>query len=221
VLTFEVSFAPRRKVAGPDIDALVERTLAGDGEAWQELWQTVEPTLYATLRRPRLLGRLSQSEDDCRNIVVEVMGRLRAGDFSRLQQYVAAKRQNAALPFMGWLVVVAKRVAIDYLRAVDTYIDRRHMKDASSPGAWREVVSLPNDSQLPGARPPVTGRSTAHELLAFAGADLPEVQRAALSAWLEGAGFEEIAAGGDPREPAKQVRAALERIRRRFREPKP
>jgi DNA-directed RNA polymerase specialized sigma24 family protein len=197
---------------------LVSETLAGDEQAWQRLWQQVEPTLYATLRRPQVLGRLSQSEDDCRNIVVEVMSRLRANRFARLAQYVEARRQNPAVPFIGWLVVVAKRVAIDYMRAHETYVDRRHDKDASSPGAWRDIRTLPSDSQLPGARPAVTGRGTAHEMYAFAGAELPIEQRLALAAWLEGATFEEIAAGGDSREAEKLVRAALVRLRRRFRE---
>jgi DNA-directed RNA polymerase specialized sigma24 family protein len=166
-------------------------------------------------RRPHLLGRLSQSEDDCRNIVVEVMARLRADSFARLEQYAAARRENPSLPFMGWLVVVAKRVAIDYLRAHETYVDRRHVEGASSPGTWRQLVALPSDSELPGERPAITGRGTAHELLSFA-ADLPEDQRTALAAWLEGATFVDLAADGDARDAEKRVRAGLERIRRRF-----
>src|SRR5262249_6584228 len=108
-------------------------------------------------------------------------------------------------------IVVAKRIAIDYKRGHETYIDRRHVEDASRPGGWRDVGTLPGDSRLPGDRPPVTARGTAHELLA--GTALPPEQRAALEAWLAGATFEEI---GDDAE--KRVRAALRRIRRRFRE---
>jgi DNA-directed RNA polymerase specialized sigma24 family protein len=201
-----------------DIQELVGETLAGDERAWQRLWQQVEPTLFAVLRRPQVLGRLSQSEDDCRNIVVEVMGRLRADGFARLARYAEARRHNPAVPFVGWLVVVAKRVAIDYMRGHEAYVDRRHDKDASSPGKWREIGTLPSDSQLPGARPAVTGRGTAREMYAFASAELPIDQRLALAAWLEGATFDEIAAGGDPKAAEKLVRAALVRLRRRFRE---
>jgi DNA-directed RNA polymerase specialized sigma24 family protein len=205
-------------VRGPDLDALVKATLAGEESAWRELWQAVEPSLYAKLRRPQVLGRLSQSEDDCRNIVVEVMGRLRVNDFGRLRQFAEAQQQNPAVPFMGWLLVVAKRVAIDYLRGVDTYIDRRHEKNASTPGAWHQVGALPSDSKLPGIRPPVTSRGTARELLAYAGDELPAEQQAALAAWLGGSSFEEIAAGGDPKDAERLVRAALVRLRRHFRE---
>lgn len=205
-------------VSGPDVQGLITATLAGDEQAWQRLWQHVEPALYSTLRRPQVLGRLSQSEDDCRNIVVEVMSRLRADRFARLAQFVEAQRHNPSVPFMGWLIVVAKRVAIDYMRRHEAYVDRRHEKDASAPGRWREIGALPSDSQLPGARPAVTGQGTAHKLYAFASSELPPDQRLALAAWLEGATFEEIAAGGDPRQAEKLVRAALVRLRRRFRE---
>ena len=206
---------------GPDLDLLVKDTLLGDETAWRKLWQAVEPSLYAQLRRPHVLGRLSQSEDDCRNIVVEVMGRLRANDFGRLRQFALAQRQNPAVPFMGWLLVVAKRVAIDYLRGMETYIDRRHDKDASTPGAWRQVGTLPSDSKLPGVRPAITSRGTARQLLAYAGDELPAEQQAALAAWLEGASFGEIAGQGDPRDAEKLVRAALVRLRRRFRKDAP
>jgi len=214
----ELRLSSHLRMAPLDIEGLVRDTLAGDEGAWQKLWQAVEPTLYATLRRPHFLGRLSQSEDDCRNIIVEVMGRLRADGFARLGQFAEARRLNPSLPFMGWLVVVAKRVAIDYLRGVETYIDRRREKGASSPGGWHEVGALPSDSQLPGSRPQITKRGTAHEVWAFADSDLPADQQTALAAWLAGATFAEIAGEGDPRDAEKLVRAALERIRRRFRD---
>lgn len=200
-----------------DVDVLVRETLAGDEAAWQRLWQLVEPTLYTALRRPQVLGRLAQSEDDCRNIVVEVMSRLRAGQFARLARYAEARRSHPTLPFLAWLLVVAKRVAVDYRRGHPDYIDRRHDKDASSPGAWRVVGALPSDSQLPGARPPVTSRGAARAVYAFASAELPADQRDALSAWLEGASFDEIAAR-DRHGAQKLVRAALGALRRRFRE---
>lgn len=197
---------------------LISATLAGDEAAWQRLWQTVEPTLLSVLRQPRVLGRLAHSEDDCRNVAVAVMARLRADRFGRLAQYAAARQHNPALPFLAWLAVVTRRVAIDYLRSHETYVDRRHERDASSPGGWRQIGTLPSDSQLPGGRPPITSRGTAREVYAVASAELPVEQRAALAAWLEGATFEEIPARGAPRTAEKLVRAAVASLRRRFRE---
>jgi DNA-directed RNA polymerase specialized sigma24 family protein len=212
-----VELCPRRTTVLPDLERLARTALNGDEDAWQELWQAVEPRLYAVLRRPQVLGKLSQSVDDCRNIIVEVMGRLRANDYARLGQFVLARERNPALPFMAWLIVVAKRVAIDYMRAHEFYIDRRHVDGASSPGRWREPEPLPSDSQAPGERPPITNRGTALELVAFAGSDLPAEQRSALEAWLQGSSFAEIAGSGDVKEAENRVRAALRRLRRRFR----
>jgi DNA-directed RNA polymerase specialized sigma24 family protein len=204
-----------------DMQELIARAVAGDEAAWQALWREVEPALHAMLRRPRVLGRLARSEDDCRNIVVEVMARLRANGFARLARYEQARRDRPTLPFLGWLTVVARRVAVDYVRRHEAYVDRRHVRDATSPGAWREIGALPSDSQLSGGRPPVTSRGTAHEVYAYARAELPDDQRAALGAWLEGATFDEIAgdevARGAPRDAARRVRAALGSLRRRFR----
>jgi len=205
-------------VGEADILELVDATLAGDEAAWQRLWQAVEPTLLAILRQPRVLGRLAHSEDDCRNVAVAVMARLHAHQFARLAQYAAARRDNPALPFLAWLTVVTRRVAVDYLRSHEAYVDRRHERDASSPGAWRQIGTLPSDSQLPGGRPPITGLGTAREVYAVASAELPVEQRAALAAWLEGATFDEIPARGAPRAAAKLVRAAVASLRRRFRE---
>jgi DNA-directed RNA polymerase specialized sigma24 family protein len=207
-----------------DADALVEEVVAaaaGDETAWARLWQAVEPRLYGTLRRPRFLGRLSDSEDDCRNIVVEVMGRLRANDFARLRTFTAARREQPGLPFMAWLLVVAKRAAIDYMRAHEEYVDRRHDADASSPGAWRVLDTLIANSRAHGARPAITDHAAAHEILERA-ADLPPAQRAALGDWLAGKSFAEMAGShglADERAAERAVRAALERLRRQFREP--
>jgi DNA-directed RNA polymerase specialized sigma24 family protein len=205
----------------PAIEILVERALAHDPGAWQELWQAVEPRLYALIRRPRFLGRLSQSEDDCRNIVLDVLEALRASDHARLRRFVEARAKNPALPFFAWLTVVTKRLAVDYMRRQDGYEDLRKRPGASATGAWSPTTALPPDSQLPGTRPAMTNRAAAAELLEYAGRDLPAPQRAALASWIEGGKFDEIAAGlglPDADDAERLVRAALERLRRRFRD---
>jgi DNA-directed RNA polymerase specialized sigma24 family protein len=207
-------------MAPPNIEGLVTRVLAGEASAWQALWQAVEPRLYALIRRPSFLGRLSESEDDCRNIVVEVLAALRAHDHMRLRSFAAARVANPALPFFAWLTVVAKRLAIDYMRRQDTYQDLRARVGEGARGAWTPITALPPESQLPGFRPPMTNRAAVAELLTFAGRDLPLEQRAALSAWLQGGSFDDVArAAGLPsaRQAERVVRAALERLRRRFR----
>src|SRR5436190_6099317 len=129
------------------VETLVVAAAGRDELAWQRLWAAIEPPLSRIIAQPRFLGRLGQREDDRRNIVVAVMARLRADQFSRLQLYLDARRTNPRLRFLSWLRVVAKRVGIDYLRAHPDYV-RRHDADASRPGVWVDPGTLPPASQI-------------------------------------------------------------------------
>lgn len=202
-----------------DLVELVGRAAAGDEPAWQRLWAGVEPWLLKVVARPSFLGRLGQREDDRRGVVVEVMARLRARDFERLRRYLDARAENPQLAFLAWLRVVAKRVGIDYMRAHPDYVDRRREADASRPGRWIDVAPLPSPSRIGEERPGMTARGTAHQLMAYA-AELPAPQQEALTRWVAGEPFADIARALDLRAPAdaeRVVRAVLERLRRRFR----
>jgi DNA-directed RNA polymerase specialized sigma24 family protein len=149
------------------------------------------------------------------------MARLRADSFARLQLYLDARRSNPRLRFLSWLRVVAKRVGIDYLRSHPDYV-RRHDENASRPGVWIDAGTLPPASQIFGERPPVTNRGTARELLQFAAGAIPDDQRHALELWAQSESFEDIAKAlgfASATEAERVVRAAIERLRRRFRTP--
>jgi DNA-directed RNA polymerase specialized sigma24 family protein len=201
------------------LEVLVVAAATADETAWQRLWAMIEPPLSRIIAQPRFLGRLGQREDDRRNIVVAVMARLRADRFARLQLYLDARRANPRLRFLSWLRVVAKRVGIDYLRAHPDYV-RRHDDNASRPGVWVDAGTLPPASQIVGERPPVTNRGTAHELLQFAAGAIPEDQRRALELWAQSESFDEIARTlglASAHDAERIVRAAIERLRRKFR----
>jgi len=201
-----------------DLETLVVAAAGGDERAWQELWAAIEPQLLRLVAQPRFLGPLGQREDDRRNIVVAVMARLRADEFHRLKLYLEAKRKNERLRFFGWLRVVAKRVGIDYLRAHPDYV-RRDESQASAPGRWVEAGTLPPASRIFGERPPMTNRGTVRELLAFAANSIPPDQLRALQMWAASESFGDIArALACTSEDAERlVRAALERLRRKYR----
>ena len=202
-----------------EIERLVDAAATGDEAAWQRLWAAIEPPLSRIIAQPRFLGRLGQREDDRRNIVVSVMARLRADDFHRLRLYLEARESNPRLRFLSWLRVVSKRVGIDYLRAHPDYV-RRHDQGASRPGAWVDPKTLPPASQIAGERPPITNRGTARELLSFAAGAIPDDQRRALELWSQSEGFDDIARAlglAGPQEAERVVRAAIERLRRKFR----
>jgi DNA-directed RNA polymerase specialized sigma24 family protein len=209
-----------RPVEDDELERLVVTAASRDESSWQRLWATIEAPLSRIVAQPRFLGRLGQNEDDRRNIVVAVMARLRADNFGRLQLYLDARAANPRLRFMSWLRVVAKRVGIDYLRAHPDYV-RRHDANASRPGAWVDAGTLPPASQLFGERPPVTTRGTARELLRYAADTIPDDHRRALELWASSESFEEIARSlklATAGEAERMVRAAIERLRRRFRE---
>lgn len=207
------------------LEQLVVDAVAGDEPAWQRLWAAVEPRLSLIVGQPRFLGRLGKQEDDRRNIVVEVLGRLRADEFHRLKVYLETRRTNPSLKFMTWLRVVAKRVGIDYMRGHPDYIDRRRDPNrGSAPGEWVDAGTLPSGSKLHGERPPVTNRGTAQQLLRYAAGEIPEAQRRALEMWVQSETYEEIAktlALDDAKAAERMVRAAIERLRRRFRVEEP
>jgi DNA-directed RNA polymerase specialized sigma24 family protein len=203
-----------------DVETLVTAAAGGDEGAWQKLWAAIEPPLSRIVQQPRFLGRLGQNVDDRGNIVVAVMARLRADQFARLKLYLDARTANPMLKFISWLRVVAKRVGIDYLRAHPDYV-RRHDEGASKPGIWIDAGTLPPASQLQGQRPPVTIQGTARELLAYAAGAIPDDQRRAVELWAQDESFDDIAKTlglKTGRDAERMVRAALERLRRRFRD---
>ena len=203
------------------LEPLVERAAAGDELAWADLWEAIEPRLLPLIGTPRFLGPLSRGQDDARNVMVEVMARLLADDFRRLRMYCDKRASRPDMRFMPWLLVVAKRVAIDYIRAHDQYIDRRHARGPdSAPGKWVSNTTLPAESRLGGARPPMTRRGAALELASEAGRLLSEPQRAALSQWIQSESFAAIAHALELESSAdaeRLVRAGLQRLRRQVR----
>jgi DNA-directed RNA polymerase specialized sigma24 family protein len=205
-----------------DLEGLVPAAASGDPDAWHALWRALEPRLAGLVRKPRVTGRLSASEDDCRNIVVEVMARLSDDDFRRLKMYLASRAANPQLSFVPWLLVVARRTAVDYMRGHGEYLDRRGRRNPdSAPGAWVKLGTLPSDSRLEGARPPLTNQGAAMKMLRYAYKELPADQLEAFELWILNTGFREIAERlglGGAKEAERLVRAALERLRRRFRE---
>jgi DNA-directed RNA polymerase specialized sigma24 family protein len=205
-----------------DVELLVLRAAAGDELAWQELWVAIEPDLQRLVRNPRFLGRVGLDDDDRNNIVLDTISRLAANQRKRLCDYVELRADNPTLRFISWLRVVAKRVGIDYQRGHPRYLDRRRDKQpASTPGKWIVPGTLPPDSQLGRVRPPFTSEGTAGQVAVYATATLPDDQRRALELWVHGDPYDAIAHAlglGGPGDAERKVRAAIERLRRHFRD---
>ena len=200
------------------MEELVRRVIVGDARAWHELWDAVQPTLWAMTGKWQITGPLSQRDEDRKNIVVEVMERLRADGFRRLRSYLASlepERTGRVGSFKTWLCTVTARTSIDYVRAHPEYRDVRSR--TSDADRWVRIVPLTAEPQHVGVDP--TKVATASVLLERARGELKPEQLSALYLWLQGDDHVEIAARlglGSPKEADRLVRAALKRLRDRY-----
>jgi DNA-directed RNA polymerase specialized sigma24 family protein len=210
--------SPSADQAGPAIEGLVERASEGDEEAWHELWRLLQPRLARAVRS-RGLGPLSRVDDAVQDTLVAVMAKLRDDGFRRLRGYLDARRADPMMAFLPWVIVVARRAALDRLRADPNYIDLRGSGDGPT-GAWVHTDGSLDDSRVPTTRPPFTNRAAARHILRAAGDLLSPAQQRAVELWTEETPSEDIARelGLDsPRAADLLVRAGVERLRRRFR----
>jgi DNA-directed RNA polymerase specialized sigma24 family protein len=72
------------------VNTLIERTLAGDNDAWRTLQSQLEPTILSIARRHQGLRKrnLAGSQDDLREVVVATLERLSRDDFQNLRRFL-------------------------------------------------------------------------------------------------------------------------------------
>jgi DNA-directed RNA polymerase specialized sigma24 family protein len=198
------------------LDALVRKVIAGDARAWQALWSAIEPTVWHITGKWQIVGPLSRRDEDRRDIVVEVMDRLRQGGFRRLKAYLDSCAGRPSSSFKTWLATVTARAAIDHVRAHPEFSDTRG-RPGTEP-SWVRVVPMANvDAGT--TTSDATTSAAASQLLERAKVELRGEQLRALSMWLEDASHADIAIElglADPHEADRLVRSALKRLRDRF-----
>ncbi len=207
----------RTSIPTVDLEPTVCAAAAGDPAAWRDLWLSVEPALFRLVRK-RHFGKRSIRDDDCRDVVVAIMARLHADQFHRLRGYLARHEALPELTFLRWLVVVAKRVAIDCMRAHPDYVDARRSRTRQA--GWIRTEPLPEGGAIVDAQPRATIELTARQILRYADETLSPLQRKALALWVGQHSLDEIAAAlglGGADDAQRHVHAALARLRRRFR----
>lgn len=198
---------------GLDLLELAARVLASDTHAWHELWQQMEPRIWAVTGRWQVTGPLCRSADDRREIVLKVMARLREAGFRRLGAFMSSAGGQSEAAFVAWLHTLATRVAVDHARA---HPERLGRGEASR---WVRLVSI-DDVPPPIATADLAGQAMVLSLLERARSELSIQQLTALSLWLEGESNTAIARRLGVREPEEAhriVRAALKRLRDRYR----
>jgi RNA polymerase sigma factor (sigma-70 family) len=209
---------PARAARAAGLDDLVERVLAGDPAAWQELAGRVHPAALAICRRRRLGADHPGEEDLHHEVAARALDRLAADDFAALRRFTAARARYPEASFLRWLAVVVKNTFIDHMRAQPEYQRRRQA--AARKLVRLDVTPLDEESTAGGGRAELQNAVEVRRILEWLlDARFPSVQRRAILLWLDGNGpgeiAEELALAG-PREASRLLHAARQRLRRRF-----
>jgi hypothetical protein len=197
-------------------DDLLRRIVSGDQVAWMTLFTQYGPVVERIARSSRSMGSYRGSRDDVRNVMAQVFERLRRDDYRALRTYPGWLDRNPGREFSDWLTIVTVNV-------VRNYISAKLGAPAADGTPIKQLVNTLADAMpLDGAplvRPHITTKETAHRIFAYARDHLDDDQLAALTGWLEGSSFDEIARElllADSKAAERLVRAALARLRRKF-----
>jgi hypothetical protein len=200
-------------------DEILRRVLRGDDVAWMALFSHYGPIVEKIVRTNRSMGSYRGSEDDVRNVMAQVFGRLRRDDYHALRTFTAWRNKNSGKAFQDWLTIVTVNV-------VRNYMSSKLGPPSQNGENVKQLVNtladaLPLDSDELSIHPHITTKETAQRIIEFARDNLAEDQLAVLAAWLEGASLNDIASElrlADVRVADRLLRAALARLRRRFAE---
>ncbi|MEM9493658.1 MAG: hypothetical protein AAGC55_31200, partial [Myxococcota bacterium] len=164
--------------------------------AWSAFWTELQPRLEQWVRNPGFLGRISQRDDYCRDIVLLTWEKLQHNNYNKLRAYFKRHQDSRAGSngngFDNWLFRVFKNIGIDYMRKLPEYMRRPHnghhpvgSRDDKSDAYWRSVVTL--HTQEKAVYTTITGSATARQLLEFLDHSVPERQRTAAQLFRAGA----------------------------------
>ncbi|MET0344077.1 MAG: hypothetical protein ABW252_23890 [Polyangiales bacterium] len=225
-------------------DPLVLGVVRGDRAAWFQLTLYVEAwvaRMVPTHWRMRK-ARLARSEDDVRDVLLEVLERIDHDDFRALRQYLERKvasvpdvregERAAQLSFASWLSGL-----VDY--AIRDHVRKRYGRGPAQPTtpsdgdsaalltltkrdlhSWAVHPTRAQSGDFGGARPAVSRVLTARSILRYAAEAFDARELRVFERYLEQASFDELAAEFElagPEAARAEVRRLKERLRAHFR----
>jgi hypothetical protein len=232
----------------PDIvaDPLVLGVVHGDRAAWFELTLHIEAWVERHVPRHWRMrkARLSHSEDDVRDVLLETLERVDRDDFRALRQYLERKQQAVPdvraqllegateLTFAGWLAGLVDFAIRDHVRK---RYGRRAPASASkddellglpvltkrSLHSWAVHPSETQSGHFGGAAAGLSRLLTARSILSYAAEVFDARELRFFGRYLEQATFEELAQEfslARPELARAEARKLKERLRARFRE---
>jgi DNA-directed RNA polymerase specialized sigma24 family protein len=210
---------------GPACERLLAAVRSTADPAWRQLAALLWPEITRMVCGSRGMTVLGRSDDHVRDVALLVLEKL-GKDGCRAAHLLAPWREAHPGKTLGdWLRIVTANVVRDYVRdrsGRGARGDRRAPATAAEPLDKRLLHSLatllPDDDDLPPAEAlSATSGHAARQLAAWAESRLPRDQLAALSAWLQGTTFQEMAAEyglADAAAAKRLVRAAVASLRR-------
>lgn len=226
-------------------DPLVLGVTRGDRAAWFQLtlylehWVSKQVPSHWRMRK----ARLSNSEDDVRDVLLEVIERVGHDDFRALRQYLERKVEavpdvregfeQAHTTFANWLKGLVDFAIRDHVRKRYGRAPAKRTEPVSPMAAPKQAVTKrdlhswavhPTKTQSGefggGANPAVTGVLTARAILRYAQETFDERELRVFRRYLEQASFEELADEFElegKQAAEAEVRRLKERLRARFR----
>jgi DNA-directed RNA polymerase specialized sigma24 family protein len=225
-------------------DPLVLGVVRGDRTAWFQLtlyieqWVLTHVPSHWRMRK----ARLTQSEDDVRDVMLEVLERVGKDDFRALRQYLdrkladvpdvrsSAEDEPQLTTFAAWLrglvdFSIRDHVRKRYGRPSERAEEGKEENDAPTITkrdlqSWAVHPTQPHSGQFGGAQPGVTRVLTARSILRYAAEVFDERELKLFRRYLEQASFEELSAEfelPDKSAAEAEVRKLKERLRVRFR----
>jgi DNA-directed RNA polymerase specialized sigma24 family protein len=189
------------------LEGLVDEVLGGDDRAWHALWLVLDPEIERIAGRRRVLGPICERYDDRRDVVVRIMGALRANGgeiLGKLHERLKARDGSSRRWFSG----LVRHQAIDYART--------HAENLEGVGAsrWVEHEAIPEE--LPASERDPREAAEARDLLARVPSHVDDTERRALAMWLEGekdAAIAEALGLRSAQDAARMLHAVRERLR--------
>lgn len=202
-------------------ERLALRATAGDGAAWTELLAQLWPAWLRLIKGSRAMGPLGASEDHVRNVATNLAQKLGGEGARGLGLYAPWREQHQEKTFGDWIRIVTANAVRDYVRQQMGDATIAIQGEPSQKRLINELRTSPLVDRL-GIRPAMTAAQTARKLVEFARVHLPKEQLDALTLWIQGAAYDEVAdqlSFSEPETARRLVRAAVATLRREFADP--
>jgi hypothetical protein len=194
----------------------IARAADGDAPAARALVGALWSQWLGLASASRSLRGAPDASEAAREVATRLAEKLGRPSTAELRSYEGWAAANPDKDAGDWIRILTANAARDVARQ----ISGRAPADAPEPSTKRLFNEFSAFAETEfGVRPPMTAIQTARELLDYAAEVLTNEQLSALTGWLEGASFAQLAsdgAHGDEQAVRRALRSGIAVLRRRF-----